>query len=279
MNNKLFVGDSNVYIFSYFTKYGVKVIKYKGSPIKGIVNKNEIYQKIIENINKFKPTDLFLVFGIVDLNFYYYFKKYTENKEDIFEDIKEYVKEYVKIVSEMNVKNKNIIGILPSAIKDRYFRESLQIYGIISKDTADKIPKEDLLMVNRNKRTEIINSILEEECKKYNINFCNIFSFITKDHKLVKLFSLGKIGTRNIHHRYEYLLIVFIKTCLNYLIKGKNLNSIIDELKIKFNNYIKDKIYVDIKKTHTNKTKEEKDKLYKQSKFSKKKITKFINII
>ena len=279
MNNKLFVGDSNVYIFDYFRKFGAKIIKFKGSPIKGIVNKNEIYQSIIQNINKFKPTDLFLIFGVVDLNFYYYFKKYKENKENIFEDMKEYVKEYVKVVSEMNVKNKYIIGILPSAVKDKYFRETLKIYGILPEDVANSIPEEDLSMVNRNKRIENINSILEEECKKYNINFCNIFPFITKDYELIKLFSLGKYGKYNIHHKYEYLLVVFIKTCLHFLIKGKDLDNIIDELKSEFNKYVKDRIYVDYKKNHANKTKEEKDKLYKQTKFSKNKITKFLNAI
>jgi hypothetical protein len=279
MNNKLFVGDSNVYIFDYFRKYGAKIIKFKGAPMKGIVNKNDNYQALINNINRFKPTDLFLVFGVVDLNFYYYFKKYKENKSNVFEDIQKYAKEYVKIVSELNVKNKYIIGILPSAIKDKYFREALTIYGILSEDIVNTIPEEDLLMVNRNKRIEIINNILEEECKKYNVNFCNIFPIITKEYELIKLFSLGKYGKYNIHHKYEYLLVIFIKNCLNFLIKDKDFDKILDELKSVFNKYIKNRIYEDTKENHANKSKEEKDKLYKKTKFSKKKILKFINNI
>jgi hypothetical protein len=277
MNNKLFVGDSNVYIFDYFRKYGAKIIKFKGAPMKGIVNKNDNYQALINNINRFKTTDLFLVFGVVDLNFYYYFKKYKEKKSNIFEDMKIYAKEYVKVVSELNVKNKTIIGILPSPIKDKYFRESLKIYGILSEDIANTIPEEDLLMVNRNKRIENINNILEEECKKYNVNFCNIFPVITKEYELIKLFSLGKYGKYNIHHKYEYLFIIFIKTCLNFLIKDKDFDKILNELKSVFNKYIKNRIYEDTKENHADKSKEDKDALYKKTKFSKKKILKFIN--
>ncbi len=279
MNNKLFVGDSNVYIFDYFRKFGAKIVKFKGAPMKGIVNKNENYKLLLNNINRFKPTDLFLVFGVVDLNFYYYFKKYKENKQNIFEDMKNYAKEYVKVVSELNVKNKYIIGILPSPIKDKYFRETLKIYGILPEDIANTITEDDLLMVNRNKRIEIINNILEEECKRYNVNFCNISSIITKDYQLIKLFSLGKYSRYNIHHRYEYLLIIFIKKCLNFLIKNKDFDTIVDELKSVYNNYIKNRIYDDLKERHTKKTKEEKDALYKKTKFSKKKILKFINKI
>jgi hypothetical protein len=145
----------------------------------------------------------------------------------------------------------------------------------LTEDVAKTIPEEDLLMVNRNKRIEIINNILEEECKKYNVNFCNIFPIITKEYKLIKLFSLGKYSRYNIHHRYEYLLIIFIKTCLKFLIKDRDFDKIVDELKSKFNNYIKNRIYDDLKKIHAYKTKEEKDKLYKRTKFSKKKILKF----
>ena len=154
MNNKLFVGDSNVYIFDYFRKYGAKIIKFKGAPMKGIVNKNDNYTSLLNSINRFRATDIYLIFGVVDLNFYYYFKKYKENKQNIFEDMQKYAKEYVKVVSELNVKNKYIIGILPSAVKDKYFRKTLSIYPILTEDVAKTIPEEDLLMVNRNKRIE-----------------------------------------------------------------------------------------------------------------------------
>jgi hypothetical protein len=149
----------------------------------------------------------------------------------------------------------------------------------LTEDVAKTIPEEDLLMVNRNKRIETINSILEEECKKYNVDFCNIFPLITKEYKLIKLFSLGKYSRYNIHHRYEYLLIIFIKMCLKFLIKDRDFDKIVDELKSVYNDYIKNRIYDDSKEKHTEKTKEEKDALYKKTKFSKKKILKFVNDI
>ncbi len=276
MNNKLFVGDSNVYIFEYLRKFGARVIKFKGGPMKGIVNKNENYTAILNYINRFSVTDIFLIFGVVDLNFYYYFKKYKENNSNILEDIKNYAKEYVKIVSELNVKNKYILGILPSPIKDEYFRGSLVGYGILTEDIVSKIPADDLTMVNRNKRIEIINNVLEIECKKYNINFCNIFPLITKDYKLNKLFSLGSYGESNIHHKYEYLFAVFVNSCLKFLIKDKDFIKILDQLKATFNNYIKDRIYINKTEKFANQTKEERDKIYNKTKFSRKKILKFL---
>ena len=89
-------------------------------------------------------------------------------------------------------------------------------------------------MVTRNKRIEIINNILEKKCKKYNIKMCNIYPFITKEYKLQKVVSLGKISRYNIHHRYEYLLIIFISTCFE---------NIVNELKLVYKIYKKDKIY------------------------------------
>ena len=279
MNKKLFVGDSNVNIFEYFKKFGAKIMKFSGGPMKGIVNKNENYIKIINQIRKSNPTYIYLIFGIVDLNFYYYFKKYKENKKDIFEDIKKYAKEYVKIVSELNVRTKYVIGILPSPIKDKFFRNSLINYKALSEDMAKSISETDISMVCRNKRTEIINNILGEECKKYNINFCNIFPIITTDYKLITLFSLGEFGKYNIHHRYEYLLIVFIKTCLNFLIKSSDFNIMIGDLKSNFNHYIKRKLYTKVKASDSMKTSDTVDLIYKKTKFRKKKILKFLKHI
>ena len=154
----------------------------------------------------------------------------------------------------------------------------------MTEEIAKTIPEYDLLMVTRNKRIEIINNILEEECKKYNINFCNIFPFITKEYKLQKVFSLEKISRYNIHHSYEYLLIIFICTCFKFLIEDKNFENIMNELKLVNNTYIKDKIYSKKKNDsydsynsyNSYKTKEERDALYKITKFSKKKILKFV---
>jgi len=271
MYNLLFIGDSNVYIFNYFRKFGAKIVKFKGAPIKGLVNKNDNYRALISNIKRFKPDHIFLIFGVVDLNFYYYFKKYKENKKNIFEDIKTYVKDYVKMVSELDVKNKYILGILPSPIKDKYFRDTLVGYGILTEEEVKNVTDDDIMMVNRNKRIEQINNILKTECEKYNINLCDIFPFTTKKYKLRKLFSLGTYSRLNIHHRYEYLLIIFINSCLSFLTKDKDMNIIINDLEKIFNDYISDRIY-----DKEELTKEEKDKLYEKTKFDKEKIINFI---
>ena len=66
-------------------------------------------------------------------------------------------------------------------------------------------------------RIEEINNILEEECKKYNVNFCSIYYFTTKNYKMRKIFTLGAYSRINIHHRYEYLFLIFVNTCLKFL--------------------------------------------------------------
>jgi hypothetical protein len=67
--------------------------------------------------------------------------------------------------------------------------------------------------------------------------------------------------------------------CLKFLIKDRDFDKIVDELKSVYNDYIKNRIYYYSKEKHTEKTKEEKDVLYKKTKFSKKKILKFVNDI
>ena len=272
MNKYLFLGDSNVYIFDYLKNYGAKIVKFKGTPIKGIVNKNENYEKIINIIQRFRPEYIFLIFGVVDLNFYYYFKKYRENKIDIFEQIKLYVKEYVKIVSELNVKNKYIIGVLPSQIRDKYFKITLKAYGILTEEEIKKISESDLSIQNRNKRIEEINNIIQNECKKYNINFCNIYNLTTKKYKMRKIFTLGEYGRVNIHHRYEYLLLIFINSCLSFLTKNIDYDKVISDLEKEFNDYISERIF---KNKQLNK--DEQNKLYEKTRFNKEKITKYIN--
>lgn len=274
MNNRVFFGDSNVNIFEYFKKFGAKVIKFKGAPIKGLVNKNDNYMKIVDIIARKKPTVIVMIFGIVDINFYYYRKKYIENNLDIFENMKSYVKDYVKIVSELNVVDKYIIGILPSIIKDKYFRSSLEHYIGLSPEIAKSIPDEYIMMVGRNQRTEIINNILAMECKKYNINFCNIFPYITKNYKTISLFSLGEYSNYNIHPKYEYILIVMIAKCLTFLVDHIDVRIMINDLKSMFNEYIKSRIYFQL--PDRRKTNEEKDSLYRATKFSRKKILKFL---
>lgn len=273
MNKIIFYGDSNVYIFNYLQNFGARIVKFKGSPIKGIVNKNENYDRIIREIKKFNPEYIFLIFGVVDMNFYYYYKKYGKNKEEnIFDDIKSYIVEYVKIVSELDVKNKYIIGILPSPIKDKYFKITLRGYGILTEEEIEKIPDSDLTMVNRNKRIEEVNNILQDECKKYNINFCNIFPLTTRKYKMKKIFSLGTYSRVNIHHRYEYLFLIFVNTCLKFLIEDKDYNKIVNDLEKEFNDYIKERIYNNIDRSI-----EENDKLYQKTRFDKDKITKYID--
>lgn len=272
MNKSIFYGDSNVYIFKYLEKYGTRIVKFRGGPIKGIVNKNENYERIVREVDKFSPENIFLIFGVVDLNFYYYFKKYgQDNKMNVYDDIKKYVIEYVKIVSELNVKNKYILGVLPSQIRDKYFKITLKGYGILTQEQIEKIPESDLTMYSRNKRIEEINNIMEEECKKYNINFCSIYKYTTRNYKMRKIFTLGAYSRINIHHRYEYLFLIFVNTCLKFLIKDKDYNRIVSDLQKEFNEYVKVRIY-----NNKNRTQEQNDKLYEKTKFYKDKINTYI---
>jgi hypothetical protein len=85
----------------------IEIHTFIGASIKGIVNKSDKYQKILQ-ISKNTKYDIgIFLFGFVDINFYYYYKTYYKNSTNVFDKIIEYSKEYIHIIKSLpNIKKK-----------------------------------------------------------------------------------------------------------------------------------------------------------------------------
>lgn len=262
-------GDSNINILGALKTKNFDIYKFSGISMKSIVNKTEHYDKIVNILKKGNYDCAFFLFGVVDVNFYYYYKKYKKNEEDVENKMYEYTKEYVKLIDELNVKNKYILGILPSHIFTEDFKEALQVYGTLTENECEKINIDDIEMVSRNNRVKNMNSIIRKECKKTksDITFCNIYDYVTENDKLKDIFYL-KHNPCNIHQVYEYLLLVYLKKCLNFLLKYYNYRKLIKSMEYNFNNYFKDAC-----------ARNNKSCMYEQNKFDINKINKVLDNI
>jgi hypothetical protein len=264
-------GDSFINLFSSLKNNEFRIYKFKGAPIKGLINKNENYKTIKRITEKIKIKYGFFGFGQVDFFFYIYKKKYLDNNINILNDIYNNCEEYVKLISELsNIENKYILGIYPNHIKNENYKKFLTIYNIFNQENINLISDDDIEYNIRNLRIKEYNLLLEKYCKKYNINFCNIYDNLVDNNGKVHEILLLKHNPFNIHINYEILLFIYLKKCLKFLLKYYRLQDIYNIAEKNNNNYIKNIL----KKSNTfNKLN------FKQMKFNKKIILKFINTI
>ncbi len=276
MNNKNFIafGDSFINIFLPFKGKNFKICKYAGSPIKGLINKNEVYTDIL---NKLKSSEInydygFFAFGQVDFFFYYYKKLYLDNNKNILNEIYENSINYVKLVKELpNIKEKYILGILPNHITNENYKKFLINYSVFNNDNINLIDNSlELDYVIRNSRIIQYNKLLEIHCKTYGINFCNIFDYLIDKNGLVNSILLLEHNLCNVHIKYEILLFVYLKKCLKFLNKYYDKNKIFNIAENNYNLYIKNVL---IKYKIFN------DKIYNERKFQRNKIINFLNSI
>lgn len=246
MKNTIIFGTSFVNTFLSLKSKNFTIIKFKGSMIKGLINKNQNYNSIVTILDKKKYDNALFLFGDPDCIFYYYKKKYVDNiNEEIVEDeFYKNVEKYVKLVSEFeNIHNKYILGVSPpTVIDDEDYRKILYIYGTLTEEQANMVTKKDLKYKFRFDRFLKFNKILEKSCKKYNINFCNVFNLLLdKNKKIDKIFRLN-FNKFNIHYNLEAVLIVYLNSCLSFLANKKILfsyNEIIKRIKSTSEDYLK----------------------------------------
>jgi hypothetical protein len=113
-------GDSFVNIFYALKSNDFEIVKCKGALIQGLVKHNENYENIVKVLSKNKYDYGFFVFGNVDMNFYYFKKRYIDNvpENEIINTILTNAEKYVKLIQSLkNIKNKYIINVFPSTIK------------------------------------------------------------------------------------------------------------------------------------------------------------------
>ena len=246
-------GSSFSNIFIPLESDKLKIMKFKGAMIKGLLDKNENYHIINETLKNNKYDNGIFMFGNPDCNFYFFYKKYIDNVDDkiIEKNILLNAAQYVEYVSNLkNITNKYICSVFPSnIISADNFRKSIYTYGVLDEETTKIIPKKKLKYSNRLYRVNKFNNVLEKECKKYNIVFCNITKYLlnskNKLHKLYR-YPLNPLNPLNIHCCFESVLIVYINKCFRFLID--NYKKVVEDIKIHNYNYIYEK-YVEKNKT------------------------------
>lgn len=248
MKKIILFGSSYINTFIAMKSKNFQIVKFRGAMIKGLLNKNENYQQMVKILNKNHFDYGIFMFGDPDCNFYYFKKKYVDNENGKNIDIKffEYADQYVKLISELkNIKNKYILGVAPpSIIDDDIFKYCLKGYGILDEQQLEKVNDNDIIYKNRIIRFETFNNILENSCKKYNVNFCSIYNLLlnNKGH-LNKLFRI-QYNPYNIHYKFEAALIVYINSCLKFLcdtqITGISYDILVKQIHKSYTDYIAD---------------------------------------
>jgi hypothetical protein len=215
-------GDSFVNIFYALKSIDFEIIKFKGALIQGLVKYNDNYKKMIKILHKKKYDYGFFVFGNVDLNFYFFKKKYIDNvpENEIVNTILTNAKKYIELIKNLkNIKNKYVINVFPSTISDKNYKFLLKKYGVILEDKINNINNKNIIYTKRNGLVMDFNALLDKYSKLYNINFCNVYNLIVDSkYHLNKIFKLQHTEL-NIHFNNEYVLMVFIHTCLSFLSK------------------------------------------------------------
>jgi hypothetical protein len=271
MYNFIAFGDSFIEVFYILRNKNFEMHTYYGTPIKGLINKNDKYNDICEKLSLKKYDYGFFSFGQVDFYYYIYKKKYLDKNLDILDKIYDNCEKYVKLIYDLpNIKYKYISGIYPNHITNKNYKKMLIKYNIFTADNVDLISNEDLEYENRNSWIKQYNLLLEKYCKKYNITFCNIYDFIVDKKGIVYNIVLLRHDPYEIHLNSEILLFVYLKKYLSFLLKYYKLDYIYKKAEKYYNIYLqrvlnKMKIYNDLN--------------YNNYKFNRKKVINFIDNI
>lgn len=213
-------GDSFVGAFKLIDDPNLRVFKFKGGALKGLLkDDNENRINIINTLNASDNVKYAIfMLGTVDVNFSYFYNKYVLNKETDYG----FVKDYVNFISTLKAEKKIIIGVVVASwLKDEYAREALYAYGIIPKEIKMDNDDEDFKAENRYKRLIEFNNLLEKYCKEYGVLYVDFNKeLIDNDTKMIKRKYSDTASLYNVHVLWERCIIVYI----NYLNKlGVNL--------------------------------------------------------
>jgi hypothetical protein len=196
MNDKTFCfGNSFVEIFEFFKK-NVKVYKYQGATIKGLLKENNANTKHIKYIiNTYSPKVAIFVFGEVDINHSFYYDaivKNTINDETYYDKL---AYDYVSFIKNLNIQTPLIINTFPHPVKLDNIIQSLKYYKIIN-DKDIEIYKNntsnhsiEYLFKDRDKRVKFFNDAIKKHCHGTNIQFIELNKHIhDKNYNIYKQF-------------------------------------------------------------------------------------------
>jgi len=232
----LAIGSSSVNIFKALESKDFTIFKFKGISMKSIINETKHYHLLLKFLNN-KTFDYCIhVFGEVDLNFYYYYKKFIMNEEPNIFKIPQLYCNLIKTLP--NIKKHIVINVPYSPTSTDFFILQLKTYLF---DYADQInnqliPKEECSIKFRQTMIDKFNILLEKNCIINNYKFINFNKYIiNKNYTVNKLFIIT-YSPVNIHLFFEHVLLVILyKTDLHFL-NNENLeykmNKDFDEWKI-----------------------------------------------
>eukprot|EP01038_Epipyxis_sp_PR26KG_P014965 gene14965-20132_t len=276
-------GDSFVNVLDTLRSPNFQLVKFKGANIKGLINKNENYSNILNNL-KDKEYDFgFFIFGQVDFAFYYFYKKYLHSSEvgadeslGVLDMMFENAERYVCMVRDLpNIKNKCIFAVLPTHIADKDYKLFLVNYGIFTEENIGLITDENDYNIHiRNQRIIEFNRLLEIHCNTHNVLFVSGNNYMIdydrlkqKNELCVNTLFLLEHNPLNIHIKYEYVLIVLLRTsALKVLSRFFNFNQILNKAESNYNSYIRGVL-----------EKHRKPEMFDEVKFSARKIVKLID--
>ena len=243
--NTIVFGSSFSKLFFPLDSDKLKIMTFNGAMIKGLLNKNENYHIINETLKNNKYDNGIFIFGDPDCIFYFFKKKYTDNIDDkiILKNIMLHAAKYVEYVSNLkNITNKYICSTFPPNIisADNFKNSMYYIYKAFDKETCNRFLKKDLKYSNRLQIVLDFNDVLEKECKKYNIKFCNITKYLLNSKNKLRKSFRHPLNLLNVHLNYDAILIVYINKCFRFIID--NYKKSIEDIKIKNYNYMYQKI-------------------------------------
>lgn len=235
-------GDSFVGPFNLVDDKQIKINKFKGATMKGLLkDDNENRKKIIEIIKDAKNIGCIIFnFGQVDLYFSYYYKRFIKKKRFIMEPM---IKKYVEFINNIDCKNCNkiIFSVYPSPLKDENVFNSLINYGILSEKNVESISKMERQKLSNYKfrfnMYKKFNNLLEKYSKMYKINYINFENvLLNKDHTLKKDF-INPANDTSIHLLWEPLIPIILSKIEQCRIKKEYKFNLENTLK----KYIKEK--------------------------------------
>jgi hypothetical protein len=233
-------GDSFINIFSTIKNKDFKIYKLTGATVKGLINKNENYTQIINLLNTNYYTYGFFNFGFVDVNFYYFYKKYKNNihPEFNFDNILKYIDDYVCFIKSLkNIKYKIILSIIPNPVKEKYIKNTFLYYKVLNSTEIESIDNNDLNEKVMFERTMMFNNYLSKSCLEHQIKFINFSEKISTNNSINSLFKLAH-NKSNIHVNFEYILIYLLNNDLKFLTNFYDYEQIIQTAKQNYDKYL-----------------------------------------
>lgn len=176
----IFIGDSHILCFEHT---GQPILEYSGSSIHGLVNPNSksgARNKILEHLQENQYKQVIFMFGKVDLEWVYPYKKSIDPSLTINDWITTVTKEYLMFLQDVMKINSNItvLGIHPPSLDDHNMLNRINSkHSINVVCNQATMTEQDLIVKNidplfvRNNTCSVFNKIIENLVKELGLTY------------------------------------------------------------------------------------------------------------